>query len=244
MTDRGHNNPPEMLELATEVAGSISLYMAEHPVVEDEAAARDCKMQIDRAKLCVRDLETERDGKVRPLNDKVAYINDTYRRPRRVLSDLLDEMLLRLQIFVKAEEFRRQAIAMQLAAEAAEAALHAREMERIEREKLDDASKGEIGIDVAEVTEDADIAFEEYEKAERAAIRAERQTHVKIGGGLGNRIGLKNKETLILTDFYSALCDMGVSPEVKEAILKSARAYRKVHQRLPRGVTSEVEKEL
>src|SRR5882724_5746285 len=125
MSDIGHNNPPEVLELAPDVIADISGKMADIPVVESEDDARLIKLEIDRAKACIKDLEAERDRKVRPLNDKVGLINQTYRRPRNLLGDLLDEMLARAEMFVKAEQFRRQAIAMQAAADAAEAALRA-----------------------------------------------------------------------------------------------------------------------
>ena len=240
----GHNNPPEMLETAQEVAKSISGWMAESPVVQNETHAKAIKMQIDRAKLCIKDLEDERDGKVRPLNDTVASINFKYRSPRRLLGDLLDEMLNRLSTFVKAEERRREQIALKALAKAREAEAAAREAERVEQERLDDAAKGEIGVDAAKVIEDADKAFEEYCAAEREAARARKETHVKVGGGFGRAISMRKVETLHFTNCAEALEDIGFTDGIKEAILKSAIAYRKLHNRLPRGVVSKVEKHL
>src|SRR5712671_899428 len=145
MIEIGHNNPPEVLKLAPDVIADISGKMADVPVVETEEDARLIKMEIDRAKACIKDLEAERDSKVRPLNDKVGLINQTYRRPRNLLGDLLDEMLGRVQVFVKAETLRRERIAAGVAAKAAALALEARMKELEEQERLDDAAKGEVG---------------------------------------------------------------------------------------------------
>jgi len=242
--DIGHNNPPEAIELASGVINSVSAFMADHPVVQDEEVARATKLQIDRAKLCIKDIEAELEGKSKPLRDKLEIVRGMYRGPRRMLGDLLEEMLSRLQSFVKTEEHRREQLALIAAAKAAEAERLALEAERIERERLDDAAKGEIGVDVAEVIANADQAFEDYQKAERRAILAQKQTHVKIGGGLSRAIGLRKKETLILTDYIKAISAMGFTDSIMEGILKSARAYRTVHGKLPEGVTSKVEEYL
>src|SRR5882672_4159443 len=108
MSDIGHNNPPEVLKLAPDVISAISGVMADVPVVESEDDARLIKMEIDRGVACMRDLEAERDGKVRPLNTIVADINLAYHRPKRLLGDLLDEMRARLQLFMKAETLKRE----------------------------------------------------------------------------------------------------------------------------------------
>src|SRR5712671_3845757 len=107
MIEIGHNNPPEVLKLAPDVIADISGKMADIPVVESEEDARLIKMEIDRAKACIKDLEAELDGKVRPLNTMVEGIRVLYRGPRRMLGDLLDEMLARTEVFVKAEKLKR-----------------------------------------------------------------------------------------------------------------------------------------
>lgn len=243
-TNAGHNNPPEVLQLAPETISDISGHMADMPVIENERDAKLMKLHIDRAVACVRDLKAECEGKVRPLDDKVTYIKGLYRRPRRMLGDLLDEMRARLELFVKAEQSRREAIAMQAAADAAAAEQRAREAERIEKERLDDAAKGEIGVNVADIMADADEAFEAYEKAERQAILAQKQTHVKVGGGFSRAIGMRKKETLQITDAFAAISQMGVSDDIREAILKTARTFRKLNGRLPNGISSTVEEHL
>lgn len=238
------NNPPEVLDLSREVIQSISDWMGENPSVSDEATARSAKMQVDRAKALIKDLEAERDGKVRPLNEKVASINADYRKPRRLVGDLLDEMLARIQDYVRKEEHRRAKIAEEAARKAREAEEAALEAERLEKERLDDAAKGEVGVDVAAVIEKADDAFEDYQRAEREAIMAQRDAKVKIGGGFARALSMREKEILDVVDAIAALTDMGATENIKQAILTSARAFRKIHNRLPNGISSIMEKSL
>lgn len=241
---KDHNNPPEVLELSRDVAKSISEWMADNPNIPDEKAAREAKTQIDRAKLCIKDMEAERDGKVRPLNEKVASINADYRKPRSILNDLLAEMLGRVQDFVQQEERRRAAIAEEAARKAREAEEAALEAERLEKERLDDAANGEVGVDIASVIEKADDAFDTYQKAEREAIMANRDARVRLGGGFGRALSMREKEILDVVDAIAALTEMGATENIKQAILTSARAFRKIHNRLPNGISSIIKKEL
>lgn len=242
MGDIGHNNPPEMIELAKQVTKDLSAWFAEHPTVSSEAEAREVKLQIDRAKLCLKDLEDERDGLVRPLNERVNAINANHRTIRRPLGALLDSMLSALDRFLKAEEDERIRVAMEARRRAQEAEERAREAERIEREKLENAALGEVGIDIAEVTEEADEAFEEYAKAEREAIRAQEATRVKVGGGLGRAIGIRETEVLEVIDASAAITDMGLADGIKVAILTAARSYRRLHNRLPNGIEATIKR--
>lgn len=244
MSDIGHNNPPEVLQLAVDVIADISGKMADVPVVETEEDARLIKMEIDRAKACIKDLESELDGKVRPLNTVVEGIRVLYRGPRRMLGDLLDEMLARTQVFVRAEQQRRAKLALEAAMEANAAKQRAKEAERIERERLDDAAKGEVGVNVAEVIADADEAFEAYSKARREEEIARSNMHVKIGGGFSRAIGMRKTETLQVIKVHEAIVEIGLTEDIREAVLKSARAFRKLHGRLPNGIKSTVEEHL
>src|SRR6266436_694509 len=224
MNEVGHNNPPEVLELAETVISDISMVMADIPVVEDEKTAREMKTGIDRAKLCIRDLDAELADKVKPLLAAEEGFRGQYRPKKAMLNSLLDEMLDRVQIFVKAEQRRREQAAALLVAQAHEARRKAEEAERIELEQLDNASKGEIGINVAEVIGDADEAYEAYEKAERQAQIAEKDSRVKIGGGFSRAIGMRKKETLHIFNIFKAIDSLGITNDIEIAVLKSARA--------------------
>ena len=240
----GHNRPPDMTETAKETMAALSKWMEEHPVIGSEEDAKEAKVYIDRGRLCIKDVEAERDGLVRPLNTKVKEINEHYRGSRETLQKILNEIEGRITIFLREEERKRQEIAeaARLAAEAAES--RAREAEAVERERIESARSGELGVDIAEATSVADSLFSEHERASRFAARADRDTKVKVGGGFSRAISLKTVETLVVIDAYAAMRDMGVTDDIRDAILKSARAYRKVFEELPAGIEIQTERKV
>lgn len=236
MAETGHNNPPGMIETSQETAKDISAWMAENPVIQSEDSAREAKVYLDRGKLCLKDMEDERDGKVRPLNEQVKEINETYKAPKGILSGVIHTLSERIGAYIRAEESKRIAAAVeaQRIADAAEQA--AREAEAAEREAIGSASSGELGVDIAAHVVQADNAFREYEKASRQAAIAEKETHVKIGGGFSRAISLRKKETIVVADPHAALLELGPTEDIIEAIIKSARAFKKLRGRLPNGV--------
>lgn len=236
MAEIGHNNPPSMIETAGNTMRDLSNWMAETPVIQTAESARDAKVFLDRGKLALKDMDDERDGKVRPLNEQVKEINTTYKAPRVQLEQVVAGLSDRVASFIKEETRKREEAAREAARIAEEAERNAREAERLEREAMESASSGELGVDVASHVVQADTAFREFEKAYRQAARAEKETHVKVGGGFSRSISLRQKETLKLVNALLALQEMGVSSDVEEIILKSARAYRKACGELPDGV--------
>ena len=240
----GSNNPPDMTVTAAETEKSVSDWMAENPVILTEEMAREAKVFLDRGKLCIDDLEAERGTKVKPLNEQVKAINDHYRPSRESLARVNAILTMRVGAFIKEEADRRQAIAAEAAAKAAELEKLAREAEEKERAALANADAGELGVDVSSVTKEADAVFAEYATANRAAQLAEKATNVKIGGGFTRAMGLRTKEELTVVDAAAAISDIGITEDIREAILKGARAYRRLHEELPSGVTSNVEKKL
>src|SRR5260370_339656 len=67
----GGNNPPGPIEMAESIMQTLSDWMQDHPVIQTEEDARAAKPLIDRAKAAMDELESERDGKVRPYNEEV-----------------------------------------------------------------------------------------------------------------------------------------------------------------------------
>jgi hypothetical protein len=232
----GDNSPPGMTVTAAETARGLSDWMKDHPAISTEDDAREAKVFVDRGRLCIKDMEDERDSQVRPLNEKVKTINEFYRGPRRLLQMVLDQLEDRLGSFLRAEEDRRIRAATEAARVAAEAERLARLAEAAEQEKLANAAAGELDIDVEAVVAEADEKFAEFQKASRQAAIAERETKVKIGGGFSRAIGLRNETELVVVDHVLALEALGPTEYIMEAILKSARVYKKLNGKLPTGV--------
>src|SRR5580658_5375110 len=108
MTGMGHNKPPSLIEIAKTLTASWGMWMGDYPVVLDEVQARESKMELDRAKLLLKDLEDERKSKTAPLLDQVDTIRNEYRQPERTLGNVINEMMERLQAYVRAEEKKRE----------------------------------------------------------------------------------------------------------------------------------------
>lgn len=243
MAGPGHNQPPSMIEVTGETMRDISAWLAENVQITEDTA-KDAKVFLDRGKLALKDLDDERDGKVRPLNEKVKEINNQYRPAKEDLSSVVGLLSVRITQFIAAERTKREEIAREAARIAEEAEQRAREAERIERESIESANSGELGIDVAAGVEAANEAFRDFEKADRALAIALKAQHVKVAGGFTRAVSLRQKETLVISSARIALDAMGVTPDIEAAILKSARAWRKATGDLPSGIEATYTEEI
>jgi hypothetical protein len=247
----GSNNPPGPVEHAQTVVDDINAWLADHPVIQTEEDAREAKPYLDRAKAAFDEMEDERDFKVRPLNERVSEINTTYKalhntdakKPGRY-DRIVIELKARVGAFMVREEEKRRVAAEAARIAQAELERVAREAEAKEQEAIRNAAAGELDIDLATATTEADTAFQEFEKSSRFAARVERDTKVKIGGGFGNSASLRTVETLHLESYGKAIKAIGPHPKIEEAILSAARDYRKTHGALPEGVTATTERKL
>lgn len=246
----GNNNPPGPIKHARTVIDDINSFLADHPTIETEEDARLAKPFLDRAKLSLEEIEAERDGKVRPLNEKVSSINAEYKAlhntdPKKpgLFDKIVIELKSRIAAFLIKEEERREAAA-ELARQAQEEAERlAREAEEKEAETIANAKAGEV-VDVAGVTQAADEAFSEFERSSRFAARAEKETKVKIGGGFDRSASLRTVETLHLDSYGKAITAIGPNDKIRDAILSAARDYRKQNGKLPEGVRAETDRKL
>lgn len=243
-TGIGGNNPPDMTVTAAETMQALSDWMAENPVVQDESTAREAKLFIDRGKLCIKDLEDERDGKVRPLNEQVKAINEEYRAPRESLRVVLDQLTERLGDFLRREEHRRILAANEARQRLEEAERAAREAESAALAIREEAGSGVVGGDVAAATLAADDAYRQYEKAQRAEALAEKETKVKVGGGFSRAVSLRTEVILTVTDPVKAIRAIGVNDDINAAIIKAARAFKKLKDRYPEGIEVQTERKV
>lgn len=238
----GHNNPPTQIETIQQVASDLSDWMSQHPIIANEDDAREAKVFLDRSKLGLQDLESERDALVRPLNTQVREINDKYRGPKGLLEGVTHELKARMDRFLLEEEAKRVAAAEEARRTAERAEQVAREAERVEKEQLSSASLGELDVNVGAAIAEADRAFAAYEKAERQAQVAERDAKVRIGGGFTRALSLRERETISVGDWIRAIQSIGLTDDIKEAIIKSARAYKRFKGKWPDGLIIHVER--
>jgi hypothetical protein len=249
----GANNPPPAtaIELAEPTIEALRKFLNDFPVIANEDEAREAKAIGDRVYLTLKSIEEERDSKVRPLNEQVSAINAEYHRwfstndkKPGLWGTLLKELKVRLTAFARLEEQKRREAAEAARRAAEEAERKARAAEAAERAAAAEAAAGVCDTDFAGATERADAAFAEFQRADRAAQRAERDTKVRIGGGFGKVTTLRTVETLTVTDWQAAITEIGLTDRIKDAILTEARAFRKDMGELPSGVTATYDRSL
>lgn len=243
MNGIGHNQAPSVLEFCAEITAELGKWLENNPVIQTEDDARAAKLLIDRAASTIADAEAERDKQVRPLNEQVKTINERYKAPRETLRRVADLLKERIAAFIKAEKERREQEAEAKRREVAEAEARARLAEERERELQEFAKVGEM-VDVGRAVAEADAYFRDYERSVREAARAEKDTHIKVGGGYRKALSLRTKEVLVLHNWQKAIDEMGLSEALIESILKEARAFRKATGHLPEGVIATTEEVL
>jgi len=248
--DLSTNHPPSEiakvddspLGFAKVSLGLMETFMNDTPVIENGVQAAAAKTQIETARGALAEMEKERDGKVRPLNDQVDEINGRYSAVSKPFKRVVEEVKARLTAYAKKEEKRREAIAAEAKRIADEKLAAAVEAERLEQEAIANAAAGELDVDVAAKIERTDETIREAKVAIRQANVAERDTTFRAGGGTpGSRsMGMRTNTTLTLVDPIRAIVAMGgVSEKTREAILTDARTYKKLKGEYPSGVTAE-----
>jgi hypothetical protein len=237
-------NSPNMAETISSVADEINEWLKENPAIENEDAARQAKLFIDRGMLGIEDMEDERRSRTDPLRLQVEAINSEYKPSRKLIDDILAELQCRLAAFLQAEEARREALLAEAQAAAEEAERIARAAEDAEKEAFGLASEGELGVDIKAATVAADDAFTNFKQAIHRAKIAEKEAKVKIGGGFRRSISLRNQVTLTVTDAIAAVRTLGPSTPIVEAIIKSAKAYEREVGEYPPGVSVAIDRKL
>lgn len=234
---------PTLIDRARAFYLILSGFLKETPVVQSHDEARRAANYIEQSRATLGELEDARKARVNPLNEEVKAINDEYRAPRESLQALMDEVKRRATAFAQAEEDRRAAAAIDAARVAAQAAQAAHAAEAIEANAKASADVGECGVNIAAVITQADRAFAAFKRADRTAARAAREVPVRLAGGMGRAVSMRARETLHLADASAAILAIGTTEKIAEAILSSARDYRRLHGVLPAGVTASSERQ-
>jgi hypothetical protein len=236
----GDNKAPGPIDHAKEALAELNNYLKEAPVIQTPKEAKEAGGWLERSRIAIKELEDERTDKVGPLNTKLKSINDLYRAVRDPLEKVTTELRRRLTAYTNAEEAKRRAEADRLRQEAEAAAEEARKAAAAADDAVASVDVGEIGVDAGGAIADADAAIRQAGIAERAALRAQRESTVRIASVMGNRaLAPRTVEVLTVTDAVAAIKEMGMTAKITDAILSSARDYRKEFGELPAGIGSE-----
>ena len=240
----GHNNPPSTVDRAKEAFAELGEWLKDRPVIQSAEDAKHGAAFIERTRVALSEMETERQGKVKPLNEQLSEINSGYRVARDPLENLLKTLRKRLTDYANAVEAARIVEANRLREEAEAKEAAARAAEAAEKEALADAEQG-ICTDIGGAVAEADQAFADFQRAGRKAAVAERSVPVRFSSVMGGRTQtMRTTEVLTVTDAFTALKAMGLTEELKDAFLSAARKYRKAYDELPAGITSTFERSL
>lgn len=240
----GHNSGTAALMDALKVTDDLGAFLKDRPAVTTEPDAQAGGRLVKAAKAAVKGIDAERKGRLAPLNEQVAAIRDDYRAPEATLTKLADRLSALLTAFARVEEAKRAEAAAAARRAAEEAERVAREAEAREREAAENASLGEVGVDVAKATAEADEAFAQRQRNERIAKGAERAVPVRLAGDDTRALSLRSVEILSVTDGLAALRAIGMTPKLEEALLSAAREHRKTWGELPPGIEARTERRI
>ena len=232
----GHNRASPQ-DLADDALSDLGKFLSDHPIIE-AGSIKEGTLFAERVRKTLADMEDARKTETGPLNEQVKEINGRYRTARGPLENLYTTLRIRLTDYTAREEARRirEAEEKRLAAQAAE--MEARRAEEAEIEAKQNSSLGEV-VELAERVVEADQAFSEYERANRAAAVAERDTHVRLPSQLGGHaMSMRTIETLTVDSAVDAVMAIGAHKKITDAILTAARDYRRQHGELPPGVSA------
>lgn len=239
----GANNPPSPIDDSRPAYKLLAQFLKDTPIVETEADAIAANEKLTVGKTMVKSLTDAQSAEADPLYSQWKAARSKYQTAIDSMTKIVGEVSSRLRQYMLAEEARRQREADEKRRLAEEAERAAREAERLEAEARDNASVGEVGVDVAAAIEQADTAFDAFKKIEREAAIAEKDSTVRFKSRFAAKATtLRTAKTLVLTDAAKAFAVMGVTEKIKEAILSSARDYRKEHNSLPDGITETEER--
>lgn len=241
---RSDNNPPGPLIHGQNAMVELSAFLRENPVIQTQDQAKQGSAYIERTRVSLNEMETERKEKVAPLNEHLGIINAAYRNVREPLESALKVLRARLTSYASAIEAARIAEAEKLRKEAEAKEAAARAAERAEQDAIACADVGELS-DVGAAIEQADHAFSDFKRADRQAAIAERSVPVRFNSVMGGRTqAMRTVEVLVIDDIAQAIKVMGITEKIAMAVLSSARDFRKEFDELPAGVRATFERSL
>ncbi|XUM21016.1 hypothetical protein ACRAVF_27010 [Bradyrhizobium oligotrophicum S58] len=241
-----------VLDQARAVFDELGVFLQDAPVIQDEATAKRGAAFLERARLALQEARDERTRRTQPLMDRLTAIRNAFDLVRDKtktneggpLERAYNALRKRLTDYAAKVEAARIAEAERLMREAQAAEAAARAAEAAEQEAIADAEVGVV-TDVAAAIDVADQTFADFKRADRLATRAAREVPVRFGSVTGGRAQtMRTIEVLTVSDVALAIKAMGLTPKITEALLSSARDYRKAYGELPPGIAASHERSL
>jgi hypothetical protein len=243
---RTDNHPPAAIDHAKNALGELSKWLADHPVIQAKDDAKAGVALKERTLVALNEARKEREAKTGPFREKLNAIFAAYElvKDKGTLERAYTELRKRLTSYANAVEAARIAEAERLRKEAEEREELARKAEAAEQAAIADAEAGEC-TDVGGAIVEADQAFSDYRRADKQAAIAERNVPLRFGSVMGGRsVSMRSTETLVIENVELAIKVLGLTDKIREAILSSARDYRKEFEELPAGIIATFERSM
>lgn len=243
---RTTDNLPENVAIvaAKETGRDLKAWLVETPVIENWDQRKAANAWKERTDIALKGMEDERKPKADPLYAQWKRINETYSFVSKPLGELFGELKRRINKFDDIEEARRKAEAERLRQEAEEKERLAREAEAREQDAIASVDVGACE-DVGSAIEEANEAFHDFQVADRAAARAEKNVAVRVASIVGGRAtARRTKRVLVVSDPLAAVKSMWPNERIAEAIRLAAKDYENDFDELPPGVTETFERSI
>jgi hypothetical protein len=241
-----HNNPPPdaAISSARIMWTDLSKWLETTPVIVDDKAAAEAKTFLDRAKATLADLNQAKEIESKPLFEAHRAAVAKYKKPYDLIDALRTQLGSRIKAWLDKLEAERLAALAKARAERDEAERIAREKEAAEKEAIENAAVGEC-TDVAGATAQADAAFDAFKKADRAETRADKAaSNVRLGGGFSRSVSVRKVAVPLIDDLEAAikvLQAVGLTDKVREALISSARDWKKLKGDWPAGIRETID---
>lgn len=232
----GHNMPPGAIDMAREAYQDLAKFLSDNPVFQSHATAKEAKLFLDRTKAVAKDLADAEKAESAPIYEEWRAAKNKYAPAVETLDRITRELKARIQNFLDAEETIRRAEAVEAIRLAQKAIIAAQAAAEIGREAQENAAQGEF-TDVGAAMQAADEAEDAAIRAVRAAAVSERDAdNVRLAGGFGRSVSVRTVKKPVVEDWLAAIKAMGLTDGVRDAIITSARAWKKIHGTFPAGI--------
>lgn len=243
---RSDNAPPEGIDHAKDALTELSQWLRDHPVIQQQDEAKAGAALKERTLLALNEARAERETKTRPFRDRLNAIFAAYElvKDKGTLERAYGELRKRLTAYADAVEAARIAEAERLRLEAEAKEKAAREAEAAEQEAIANAEVGEI-TDVGAAIAEADQAFADYRRADKSAAIAARNVPLRFGSVIGGKsVTMRTVEVLEIEDLARAVAVLGATEKIADAVLSSARDFRKEFGELPAGIKASFKRQM
>lgn len=245
----GHNHPPSPLASAGEAFTELRTWLSDHPVITSVADSKQGAAYIERTRIALGELETDRKAKVDPINAELREVNAAYKTAREPLENALKHLRKIMTDYATAVEAARIAEANRLREEA-EAAARAAQTAAFQRdEAIENAQVGEAA-DVGGLIADAATVAKEAGKLDRKAAVAEHSVPVRVNSIMGGKaLAMRTRRVLVVTDAtkaYQAIKQNAplLAQRIEDTIRICAEKFEDDIGALPAGVEERFERSM